>query len=124
MNFPFNIKLKTIPFKYNQILELIEENGYKSFFEKNISLKSVSDYIYFSFYIDEIKHFACCKIDRTLCKDTYIIPKFYPNYNLERVVIKRIDRERIFSRGGNNITSYISKTNIKIGIIGCGSGFF
>ncbi len=119
--FPFNIKLKTIPFKYNQILELIEENGYKSFFEKNISLKSVSDYIYFSFYIDEIKHFACCKIDRTLCKDTYIIPKFYPNYNLERVVIKRIDRERIFSRGGNNITSYISKTNIKIGIIGCGS---
>jgi molybdopterin-synthase adenylyltransferase len=119
--FPFNTKLKTIPFKYNQILELIEENGYKSFFEKNISLKSVSDYIYFSFFIDEIKHFACCKIDRKLCRDIYIIPKFYPNYNLERLVVKRIDRERIFSRGGNNITSYISRTNIKIGIIGCGS---
>ncbi|MDN5042265.1 ThiF family adenylyltransferase [Aliarcobacter butzleri] len=119
--FPFNIKLKTIPLKYNQILELIEENGYKSFFEKNISLKSVSDYIYFSFFIDEIKHYACSKIDRKLFGDCYTIPKFYPNYDLERVVIKRIDRERIFLRGGNNLTSYISKTNIKIAIIGCGS---
>lgn len=118
---PFNTALKTIPFKYNQIMELIDQHGYKSFFEKNFSLKTVNKYLYFSFFIGDIRHFACCKIDRKLCGDSYVIPKFYPNYDVERIVIKRIDRERIFSRGGNNMTSYISKTNIKIAIIGCGS---
>lgn len=118
---PFNIELVSIPFQYNQIMELIEQHGYRSFFEQNFSLKTVNQYIYFSFFIGDIKHFACCKIDRKLCGDSYIIPKFYPNYDVERVAVKRIDRERIFSRGGNNMTSYISRTNIKIAIIGCGS---
>lgn len=118
---PFNIELQTIPFKYHQIMELIDKNGYRDFFEKNISLKTVSEYIYFSFFIRETKHYACCKIDRKLCGDKYVIPKFYPNYDVARVVVKRIDRERVFSRGGNNMTSYISRTNIKIAIVGCGS---
>lgn len=118
---PFNIELVSIPFKYNQIMELIEQHGYRSFFEQNFSLKTVNQYIYFSFFIGDIKHFACCKIDRKLYGDGYVIPKFYPNYDVERVAVKRIDRERIFSRGGNNMTSYISKTNIKIAIVGCGS---
>lgn len=118
---PFNNEIETIPYKYNQIIELIDHNGYRDFFEKHISLKTVSQYIYFSFLIRGTKHYACCKIDRKLCGDSYVIPKFYPNYDLERVVVKRIDRERIFSRGGNNMTSYIARTNIKIAIIGCGS---
>lgn len=118
---PFNTEIETIPYKYNQIIELIEKNGYRDFFEKHISLKTVSEYIYFSFLIRGTKHYACCKIDRKLCGDSYVIPKFYPNYDVERVVVKRIDRERIFSRGGNNMTSYIARTNIKIAIIGCGS---
>ena len=118
---PFNIELETIPFKYNQIMELIDKSGYRDFFEKHISLKTVSEHIYFSFFIRETKHYACCKIDRKLCGDKFVIPKFYPNYDVERVVVKRIDRERIFSRGGNNMTSYISRTNIKIAIVGCGS---
>lgn len=118
---PFNIELETIPFKYNQIMEFIDKSGYRDFFEKYISLKTVSEYIYFSFLIGDKRHFACCKIDRKLCGDNFVIPKFYPNYDVERVVVKRIDRERIFSRGGNNMTSYISRTNIKIAIVGCGS---
>jgi hypothetical protein len=118
---PFNIELQTIPYKYNQIMELIENHGYRSFLEEKFSSKSVNEYIYFSFLIADIRHFACCKIDRKLCGESYVIPKFYPNYDVERVVIKRIDSERIFSRGGNNMTSYISRTNIKIAIVGCGS---
>lgn len=118
---PFKNEIETIPYKYNQIIELIDHNGYRDFFEKHISLKTVSQYIYFSFLIRGTKHYACCKIDRKLCGDSYVIPKFYPNYDVERVVVKRIDRERIFSRGGNNMTSYIARTNIKIAIIGCGS---
>ena len=118
---PFNIELQIIPSKYNQIMELIDKNGYRDFFEKHISLKTVSEYIYFSFLIGDMRHFACCKIDRKPCGDNFVIPKFYPNYDVQRVVVKRIDRERIFSRGGNNMTSYISRTNIKIAIVGCGS---
>ncbi|MDR1007183.1 MAG: ThiF family adenylyltransferase [Campylobacteraceae bacterium] len=118
---PFNTQLESIPYKYGQIMKLIEKHDYTEFFQQNFSLKNISQYIYFSFLINDTKHFASCKIDKRLCKNNYVIPKFSLDYNVERAVVKRIDRERIFLRGGNKTTSYISRSSIKIAIIGCGS---
>lgn len=44
-----------------------------------------------------------------------------PDYGIKKIRLKRIDRQRIFSRGGNYITEQIAMNDIKIAIVGCGS---
>ena len=106
-----------LPINYNQMLKLIRELGYEDFVRDNINEGKSTNKIIFSFYIDNKIHYAGFKIQLLKGK----MPKMMPNYPLEKIRIKRIDRKRIFSRGGNHITEHIAMNNIKIAIVGCGS---
>ena len=108
----FNEFTYPFPRTKNEVLKIIEALEYKTFLEENI--KQVDLKVVFSFKIDTYTHYGAFKFPKPytqLLIDSQIIP----------IGIERIDRDRIFSRGGNKLTSNIAKVPIEVTIIGCGS---
>lgn len=95
-----------------EVLKIIETLGYKTFLEENIEQSDLK--IVFSFKIDNHTHYGAFKFTKPymqLLIDSEIIP----------IGIRRIDRDRIFSRAGNKLTSSIAKIPREVTIVGCGS---
>ncbi len=96
----------------SEILKIVEDLGYKTFLEEHIDRSNLK--VVFSFKIDEHTHYGALKFSKPykqVLVDSEIVP----------IRVKRIDRDRIFSRGGDDKTLNISKTPIEVTIIGCGS---
>jgi len=113
MFLPFADKFSyPFPRTKKEVLKIIETLGYKTFLEENI--EQVDLKVVFSFKIDNYTHYGVFKFSK---------PYEQPLINLEitPIRIQRIDRDRIFSRGGNELTSGIAKVPIEVTIVGCGS---
>ncbi|BCD67601.1 ThiF family adenylyltransferase [Nitratiruptor sp. YY09-18] len=104
----------TYPFPKTKsaILDIINTLGYKYFLEKYIEHSELK--VIFSFKIDDHLHYGAFQFQKPY-KQYLIDPEIIP------IGIRRIDRNRIFSRGGNFITQKIAETSIEVAIIGCGS---
>ena len=96
----------------NEVLKIIESLGYKTFLEENI--EQVELKVVFSFKIGNHIHYGAFKFAKPF-KQLLMNPEIVP------IKIIRIDRDRIFSRGGNELTQSISKVPIEKAIVGCGS---
>ena len=108
----FNEFRYPFPRTKKEVLKIIETLGYKTFLEKNI--EQVDLKVVFSFKIGNHVHYGAFKFVKPY-NQTLINPKIIP------LGIRRIDRDRIFSRGGNERTNYIAKIPIEVTIVGCGS---
>ncbi len=104
----------TYPFPKTKrdIFKIIDSLGYKPFLEENIEQTDLK--VVFSFRIDNHIHYGAFKF-------TEPYKQFMINPEITPIRIKRIDRDRIFSRGGNELIQNISKVQIEITIVGCGS---
>ena len=96
----------------NEVLKIIETLGYKTFLEENI--EQVDLKVIFSFKIGDHTHYGAFKFAKPY-KQILVNPEIVP------ISIRRIDRDRIFSRGGNELTQNIAKLPIEVTIVGCGS---
>ena len=96
----------------SEILKIVEDLGYKTFLEEHIDRSNLK--VVFSFKIEEHIHYGAFKFSKPY-KQILIDPVIIP------IRIKRIDRGRIFSRGGDERTLSIAKTPIEVTIVGCGS---
>jgi len=108
----FNEFTYPFPRTKNEVLKIIETLGYKTFLEENI--EQVDLKVVFSFKIDKHTHYGAFKFVKPYKQyliDCEIIP----------ISIRRIDRDRVFLRGGNEITSNIAKIPTEVTIVGCGS---
>ena len=94
------------------ILKIIEHFEYKIFLEENIKESNLT--VVFSFNIAEHIHYAAFKFQKPY-------KQFFIDSEIISIRIRRINRDRIFSRGGNRLTSDIAKIPIEIAIVGCGS---
>lgn len=94
------------------MLALIESAGFRELL--NQSIKRRSYYVIFSFNIGEHLHYGACKFSK-------LINSPFVKSKLTTIMVSRIDRARVFSRGGNKAVSSISQLPIKIAIVGCGS---
>lgn len=108
----FNKFSYPFPRTKNDVLKIVETLGYKSFLEENI--EGVGLKVLFSFNIGAHTHYGAFKFTKPY-KQFLVDPKIIP------IRIKRIDRNRIFSRGGNELTHNIADIPIEITIVGCGS---
>jgi hypothetical protein len=108
----FNKFSYPFPRTKNEVLKIIEALGYKTFLEENI--EQVDLKVVFSFKIGDYTHYGAFKFAKPY-------KQLLVNHEIVPIGIRRIDRDRIFSRGGNDITSSIAKTPIKVAIVGCGS---
>lgn len=106
-----------LPINYHQMMKIIKVNGYEEFVRNNINQGKTINKIIFSFYIEDKIHYAGCVFNLVKNK----LPIFMPDYSIKKIRLKRIDRQRVFSRGGNHITEQIAMNDIKIAIVGCGS---
>jgi len=106
-----------LPTTYSKIMNIIRELGYEDFLRTNINKYKMSKVVLFSFFIGKEIHFGTF----TLHSIKNVVPKLLPDYDIKKGRVKRIDRERIFTRGGNNLTRDISMNEITVGVIGCGS---
>ena len=108
----FNKFSYSFPRTKNEVLKIIETLGYKAFLEENI--EQVDLKIVFSFKIGDHTHYGAFKFVKPY-KRLLVNPEIVP------IGIRRIDRDRIFSRGGNEVTHNIAKIPIEVTIVGCGS---
>ena len=108
----FNEFTYPFPSTKNEVLKIIEKLGYKTFLEENI--EQVDLKVVFSFKIGNYTHYGAFKFVKPY-------KQFLVNSEIVPIRIRRIDRERIFSRGGNELTHNIAKVPIEITIVGCGS---
>ena len=108
----FNEFTYPFPRTKNEILSIVKALGYKIFLEENI--KKSDFMVLFSFKIDDYIHYGAFKFSKP-----YEQPLI--NSEITPIGIRRIDRDRIFSRGGNKFTHNIAKIPIEITIVGCGS---
>lgn len=114
---PLGSTISFLPINYHQMMKIIKINGYEEFVRNNINNGKTINKVIFSFYIENKIHYAGFEINLVKNK----IPVFMPDYGIKKIRLKRIDRQRIFSRGGNYITEQIAMNDIKIAIVGCGS---
>lgn len=113
MFFPFFNKFSyPFPRTKNEVLKIIETLGYKTFLEENI--EQVDLKVVFSFKIGHHTHYGAFKFSKPY-KQLLVNPEIVP------IRIRRIDRDRVFSRGGNELTQNIAKVLIEVTLIGCGS---
>jgi hypothetical protein len=108
----FNKFSHPFPRTKNEMLQIIEILGYKSFLEENI--EQVDLKVVFSFKIGGHIHYGAFKFFKPY-KQVLV------NFEIIPIKIIRIDRDRIFSRGGNELTYNIAKVPIEVAIVGCGS---
>ena len=108
----FNEFTYPFPRTKNEVLKIIKTLGYKTFLEENI--EQVDLKVVFSFKIDRHTHYGAFKFVKPYKQfliDSEIIP----------ISIRRMDRDRVFLRGGNEITLNIAKLPTEVTIVGCGS---
>lgn len=111
-----------LPTTRNAFVDILKEAEVFGFVEEFFVKKDVSPILLFGFHIQEKLHFSAVEfplIEKGRKK--VVFPVFSPDSSIERIRVKRIDRERIFTRGGSATTQNIARNEVKLAIIGCGA---
>lgn len=111
-----------LPITRNKFVEILKQKRVYEYVQENFAKKDISPILLFSFDIKNSLHYAAVKFPQLESGSQKVVfPLFSPDINIERIRVKRLDRDRIFTRGGSITTQNIARNDIKIAIIGCGA---
>jgi hypothetical protein len=131
INFKDNFPPK-IPINYKEFLDVINNTEYFEEFKKLKSNKNLFNGIFFSFILPNgDEHFSFLFIETAkykIGKKNELLNPIIDIQNFLRLdrklnggIAKDISMKRVFSRGGNEMTTSINQKDKKIAIVGCGS---